>query len=74
MTAAKDIDEERLLAFIREINNTGRWAFTWDLHEEFPEYPPKVLRAKCRALISQKKLNGCACGCRGDFYIERGWD
>lgn len=31
--------------------------------------PPKVGLAKMRALIKKKLVDGCACGCRGDFVI-----
>lgn len=45
------------------------WVFTWDLEKELPEYPWKVLLAKCRKLIKRGLLDGCTCGCRGDFVL-----
>lgn len=29
--------------------------------------PQKVIRAKAKRLIGRGLINGCACGCRGDF-------
>jgi hypothetical protein len=48
-------------------------ASRWDIEEELWEYPPKVLLAKLRRLVARGLLDGCACGCRGDFEItDRG--
>ena len=36
----------------------------------FPEgTPDKLLLAKMRMLIDRRLVDGCTCGCRGDFYI-----
>ncbi|MFH0982173.1 MAG: hypothetical protein V2A79_11600 [Planctomycetota bacterium] len=32
-------------------------------------YPEKVVLAKLRRLVAQGVLDGCGCGCRGDFFI-----
>lgn len=49
--------------------STGqRWVFTWDLAESFG-VPVKVIRAKMRRLIKRGFVDGCGCGCRGDFYV-----
>jgi hypothetical protein len=34
-----------------------------------PTTPEKVALAKMRALIRRGLVDGCACGCRGDFTI-----
>ena len=49
-----------------------RWCLTFDLEERFPQYPYKVLRAKCARLVKRGLLDGCTCGCRGDFYVIGG--
>ena len=40
-----------------------------DIADRLPEYPPKVVIAKCRSLIKRGLMHGCTCGCRGDFYL-----
>jgi hypothetical protein len=39
----------------------------WDALKALPQFPPKVIKAKLRQMVAKKRLNGCACGCRGDF-------
>lgn len=49
------------------------WVFVGDLEYHLPEVPTKVIMAKMRALIRRKLIDGCACGCRGDFWVtEKG--
>lgn len=40
-----------------------------------PEFtPPKLQLAKMRQLMHRGLVDGCACGCRGDFELtEKGW-
>jgi hypothetical protein len=45
------------------------WCLIWDLEERLPQYPRKVIMAKCRSLIRRGLLTGCTCGCRGDFEL-----
>lgn len=45
-----------------------RWAMVWDVAERL-EAPEKVIRAKAAKLIRRGLLDGCACGCRGDFDV-----
>lgn len=47
---------EHLLADIRD----------WD-HENY--LPRKLVLAKARKLVLKGKIDGCYCGCRGDFEI-----
>lgn len=81
MTQAKDISDEAFLTAVAEMEYEPRpyiiphdrvphWVSRWDLHEQrFPDVPQKVLLAKARKLIRQNRLDGCWCGCRGDFEI-----
>ena len=48
------------------------WCLIWDLEERLPGFPRKVITAKCRQLIKRGLLEGCTCGCRGDYYIPGG--
>ena len=79
---AKHVDTEALLAFVACCNagavprsdgtHRPRDATRWDIEAEFTDAPPKVLLAKCRTLVRQRRLTGCACGCRGDYSLP-GW-
>lgn len=67
---AKDIPDEAFLAAVRVVNEVERrWALYGDLMSTFPGIPYKVLRAKADRLIRRGLLDGCACGCRGDFRL-----
>lgn len=59
-----------------------QWATRWDVAavlgrredlipaaEPVPGVPDKVVLAKARRLIRRGLIGGCACGCRGDFYL-----
>lgn len=51
------------------------WTFTWDLKHYFPQFPEKVILAKARQLIKRGLVDGCTCGCRGDFELtEKGYE
>lgn len=70
MTQAKDITDEVALEAVRAtqgMHGVPHWSSLWDVQEKLSEFPPKVVTAKLRALIRKGKLNGCTCGCRGDF-------
>ena len=57
------------------------WVMRWELErelglrtkEECEQYATtgteKLVLAKCRGLIDRGLLNGCTCGCRGDFEL-----
>lgn len=73
--AAKDLDTDAIIEFIRRHNEeTGHWCLMYDLLEAFPGVPWKVMQAKMKRLVEKPKdkriVEGCACGCRGDFYIR----
>lgn len=40
-----------------------------DVEEKFPGVPWKVLLAKARACRKKGLIDGCCCGCRGDFEV-----
>ena len=41
----------------------------WDVNNLIMHVPQKVIMAKAKALIKKGFLDGCACGCRGDFEV-----
>lgn len=47
--------------------NPYRWTFGEYWIEHFSAFPPKVVMAKLRSMIRRGLMDGCACGCRGDF-------
>jgi hypothetical protein len=65
-------------------NGVPQWATRWDVeavlggvtfprdftaYPDVPGVPEKVVLAKAKRLIARKLLDGCPCGCRGDFEI-----
>jgi len=69
---AKHLDDATILDYVGMINTTeGRWTHRRDFADILPDVPPKVILAKCRSLIKRKLLEGCACGCRGDFQLPK---
>lgn len=73
----KDIDKVDIL---RSVENTGpslikpgerrRCKLLIEVQEDFPDVPPKVIRAKLKQMVNAGWLTGCTCGCRGDFEIR----
>lgn len=67
---AKHLDAGRMTSVISHIEATEhRWTMVRDLADALPEFPIKVILAKARKLIASGRIDGCACGCRGDFSI-----
>lgn len=69
----KDIPDRPILEMLAR--NPERW-HNWYFGDEFdvgramPDGVPEKLKlAKMRVLIRRKVVDGCACGCRGDFVI-----
>ena len=72
---AKDIPEQPVLGFLARQTRWATWG-TWakaDLPTVAgvmpPNTPEKVQRAKMAALIRRGLVDGCPCGCRGDYRI-----
>lgn len=71
---AKDIPDKSILDFLRSLN--GTWAclqpgFNNSISnaEGCEDIPIKVLQAKMGSLIRRGFVDGCPCGCRGDFRL-----
>lgn len=69
----KDIPDEDILALLRQRPGVG---FSWfDIETGMPSvrkaFPPgcpdNLILAKMRQMIHKGVVEGCACGCRGDF-------
>lgn len=75
----KDIDEAPILALLSKFKTTntiGTWYGDDDYMPEnsiVPAFqqntPKKLILAKMKSLIKNKKVSGCGCGCRGDFEL-----
>ena len=75
----KDIPDRAILSILAA--NPGRWHGWWEGWNEgdfgmpsvrpaFPaSAPDSLILAKMRRLIARGLVDGCTCGCRGDFEI-----
>ena len=72
----KDVPTLPILKFLAGLEMWGNWYFgdENDVHQAMPAgTPDKVVHAKMRQLIKRDLVDGCPCGCRGDFDItEKG--
>jgi len=71
----KDIPDRPILEFLaKNPEQWHNWYFgnDFDVTQVMPEVVPEKLRlAKMKMLIRRGVVNGCDCGCRGDFVITR---
>jgi len=71
--AADISDEEFIRAVVKcAADYGGNWAMARNVFDEFPTFPPKVVQAKARQLLKRGWLEGCGCGCRGDWHVPSG--
>ena len=66
---AKHIEDETILAIMRKATNPAKWTQIWDFEKELPNIPIKVVQAKLSSMGKRGIIDGCFCGCRGDFTI-----
>lgn len=69
---AKHIPDERILMVIDELTVMRYTAMTWEIYAAWPHIPRKVILAKLDKMVRRKILDGCACGCSGQFRIIKG--
>jgi hypothetical protein len=68
----KDIPELPILQFL---DGLGRWGTIFSGFENSverampPETPRNMVRSKMQSLVSRGLVDGCVCGCRGDFEL-----
>ena len=77
----KDIDERPILEFVRNLNDhpidegpiycsTATWFRGFNNSVPMPEGTPEnLIIAKMAQMIKKGVLDGCPCGCRGDYEI-----
>jgi hypothetical protein len=67
---AKDITDQDMLRAILHDSRTNDLPAAWyRIARDHPEWPEKVILAKCRQLLKRGLITGCVCGCRGDFLL-----
>lgn len=71
----KDIPDVPVLAFLRSLSRSGTW-LDYDprpdntVVQAMPAGAPrKLVLAKMRMLMKRGLVDGCGCGCRGDFEL-----
>lgn len=72
LVQAKDISDDVMLdalAKTRGMHGVSRWSTLWDVQQALSQYPPRVVLAKLRSMTRRKIIDGCCCGCRGDFEL-----
>jgi hypothetical protein len=75
----KDIPELPILKFLYSHEEGNGWCNWFDLRfpnsvkHAFPEEirNTKLVLAKMRQMIKKGLVNGCPCGCRGDFHLTQ---
>jgi hypothetical protein len=68
----KDIPDRPILEMLAQ--NPAQWHNwcwpKWNVCDAMPkDIPPKLAHAKMRMMIRRGVVDGCPCGCRGDFTI-----
>ena len=75
---AKDIDDIDFLKAVDALSRTqpntsylGDWMLPrWVMRYELEYFgPERVVLAKAKKLMNRGLLDGCPCGCRGDFVV-----
>lgn len=72
---AKDVADSDFLGVVSRLSMDFRYGtefrcvMHYEVEEAFPGAPWKVLLAKAKALHRRGLLDGCFCGCRGDYEL-----
>ena len=75
-----DIPNEPILEFLKKLDGTPASLYSDETivdknisicHCMPPGTPEKLRLAKMRRLIERGLVEGCACGCRGDFLLKK---
>lgn len=64
---AADISDEEMLSIMQKVALPHGATMLLDAQKAMPQYPPKIVLAKFRSMIKRGIIEGCPCGCRGDF-------
>lgn len=69
---AKHIPDERIITVIDQFTKDRYTAMTPEIYATWPHVPRKVILAKLDKMVHRKILDGCACGCSGQFRVING--
>ena len=70
MMQTKDIDKKLILDLLRTRGDA--WTSRSTIEDQFPDdMPPKLILSAMRSLVKRGLVEGCCCGCRGDFEITQ---
>ncbi len=74
MAKCKDIPDESFLAAMAETQRPWGTSSLWEVQNWLDHRMPfpvnvNLTRAKAGKMIKKKLIDGCACGCRGDFSV-----
>lgn len=78
----KDIDTIKILKFMSKNPDINHTWFILEMRRRFPDLvsirpcfpdncPDNLVLAKMKNLVKRGLVDGCACGCRGDFKITQ---
>jgi DNA-binding HxlR family transcriptional regulator len=67
---AKDLEVGTVLEALRKTRQPWGLSMLRDIQNALSNVPEKVILAKLKSLKRRGIINGCACGCRGDFSIK----
>lgn len=74
-----DIPDTPILQFLADHCGPTKWGTWFDpktgsmpsVRDAMPPgLPDKLVLAKMKKLVARGLVNGCGCGCRGDFYLS----
>lgn len=69
LTQAKHVPELPLLRAVAASTGIGAQIWHLEVLPEVKRFPYKVVRAKLQQMINSGLVQGCCCGCRGDFTL-----
>jgi hypothetical protein len=71
----KDITDDVMLAALastRGMHGVPTWSSLWDVQAHLDSVHPKLVLSKLRSMVKRRIIDGCGCGCRGDFRLLGG--
>lgn len=68
---AKDIPDAMMLRAVEvdRSERNGLPACLYTMQDRMTAFPRKVISAKLRSLAKRGLIDGCPCGCRGDYQL-----
>lgn len=67
LVQAKHVTDAEVMTALEASRSSSGSSTIWDVEKLLSTFPVKIVRAKLQALVRRKVIDGCTCGCRGDF-------